>query len=52
MLNFLDKIYNDLPDIYNENLPKIKYNQEYLLSQTFRNRLLAPLLEHGLLKNI
>lgn len=48
-VSLLDQIYCHLPDIYHDNQKSIKHNQQWFLSQTFRNQLLSPLKNHDLI---
>jgi hypothetical protein len=49
MLTLLDTVVPNMEDIYFSNVDKIKHNQEYFLSDSFRNAMISPLKEHGLI---
>jgi len=40
MVAEINRVYHDLPDIWQQNLPKLKYNREWLLSKDFKNLML------------
>jgi hypothetical protein len=45
MVDLLDSVYENVESIYFDNIHAIKHNQEYALSDTFRNKFLKPLLD-------
>lgn len=49
MISILDKVYPNLETIYADYFDRIKANQEYFLSDSFRQKLISPLKEMGLL---
>ena len=59
--NFVDRIdalvkwagdnFNNIPDIYYKNISGIEYNQHYILSDAFRNSVLAPLQRLDILRS-
>jgi hypothetical protein len=49
MISILDSLYPDLESIYADYFGRIKSNQEYFLSDSFRQKLISPLKEMGLL---
>lgn len=49
MLDLLDKIYNNLPDLFATKIKEIEYNREYFLSDSFRANLVSRLTDYNLL---
>ena len=49
MLVLLDKIYNNLADLFASKIQEIEYNREYFLSDLFRSKLISPLAQFNLL---
>jgi len=49
LLDLLDEKYNQLEDIYLRNIKEIQHNQDYALSDSFREDLLKPLRQFGTL---
>jgi len=47
MLSLLDSKYSNIADIYHSNKQAIQYNQDYALSDQFREDLLKPLRKFG-----
>jgi hypothetical protein len=45
MVAEINRVYHDLPDIWQQNLPKLKYNREWLLSKDFKNLMLHDVKE-------
>jgi hypothetical protein len=45
MVAEINRVYHDLPDIWQQNLPKLKYNREWLLSKDFKNLMLHDVNE-------
>ena len=52
MVNLLDSVYENIESIYFDNIQAIKHNQEYALSDTFRNQFLKPLLDLDIIDNL
>ena len=50
MIDVLDSVYNNIEELYQENLARIRYNREHFISGMFREKLLAPLRDRDLLK--
>jgi hypothetical protein len=49
MFQTLDAVESDLEQIYNDNLSAIRYNQEYFLSDSFRQNMELRLRERGII---
>lgn len=49
MIDILDQTYPNLEQLYSDNYSRIKQNQQYFLSDSFRQKLLTPLKDLGLL---
>jgi hypothetical protein len=45
MVELVDSIYENIESIYFDNISAIKHNQDYALSDAFRNSFLKPLLD-------
>jgi len=52
MVNLIDSVYENVESIYFDNIPAIQHNQEYVLSDRFRDRCLEPLLDLDVVDNL
>ena len=52
MVNLIDSVYENVESIYFDNIQAIQHNQEYVLSDLFRDRCLKSLLDLDVIDNL
>ena len=52
MVNLIDSVYENVESIYFDNIQAIQHNQEYALSDLFRDRCLKSLLDLDVVDNL